>query len=444
VIAIDPYLVVRAGSLYLAAALTCAAWLWRPSTRASSSSLRAGAERRLLSGALLGAMWNLPAVLALNAVATRMGWWQFDARGGLLLGMPVDLLLSWSVLWGAVPALAAPSLPLTVITAIALAVDLVLMPAASPVVRLGPSWLVGEAVCLAAAFVPGQLLARWTIRDERLTERAVLQMLAFGGLMLFLLPAIAIEGSGSAWLNPFTLSRWRLSVALQLLGVPALVGLTAVQEFVTRGGGTPVPFDPPRRLVTTGIYAYIANPMQLSAVVLLILLGVVVRNAWIAAAGAMAHIYSAGLAGWDEDEDLRRRFGGAWRAYRSAVPRWIPRLRPWTRPDRAPARLFVAQTCGMCSEVGQWFAQRELRGLIIVAAETHPSQALRRITYEPADGSRSASGIEAIARALEHIHLGWALAGFALRLPIVNPLVQLIAYSSGAEPRLICDLPQLH
>jgi len=344
----------------------------------------------------------------------RTGWWHFEAHGGLLLGVPVDLLLSWSVLWGAVPALAFPSLPLAATAAIALAVDLVLMPAASPVVQLGPSWLAGEAMCLAAAFVPGQLLARWTMRDERLPARAALQIVAFSGLMIGVLPAIAIEGSGSAWLNPFTLPRWQLGTALQALAAPALLGLTAVQEFVTRGGGTPVPFDPPRRLVTTGIYAYIANPMQLSAVVLLIVIGLVVRNGWVAAAGVMAHIYSAGLAGWDEDEDLVQRFGVEWTAYRRGVPRWVPRLRPWQRPDHRPARLYVAATCGLCTEVGHWFARRGIRGCDIVAAETHRSQALRRITYEPADGSRAVSGIEAVARALEHIHLGWALAGFAL------------------------------
>jgi protein-S-isoprenylcysteine O-methyltransferase Ste14 len=425
VIAIDPYLLVRAGAIYLASVLTGAAWLWRRP------------QRRSATGALLGAIWNVPAVLLLNVLAVRFGLWRFDAHGGLLLGVPVDLLLSWSVLWGAVPALAFPSLPLTAITALALAVDLVLMPAASPVVRLGPLWLVGEAACLALAFVPGQLLARWTMRGERLPERAVLQMLAFSSLMVFLLPAIAIEGSGSAWLNPLTMPRWRLSLALQALALPALLGLTAVQEFVTRGGGTPVPFDPPRRLVTTGVYAYVANPMQLSAVMLLIVIGIVVRNAWVAAAGVMAHIYSLGLAGWDEDEDLRQRFGGDWIAYRRAVRRWIPRLRPWSRPDQRPARLFVAESCGMCSEVAQWFARRNIRGLVVVAAETHPSRALRRITYEPADGSRAASGVEAIARALEHIHLGWALVAFALRLPIVGPLAQLVADASGAEPRSI-------
>ena len=56
--------------------------------------------------------------------------------------------------------------------------------------------------------------------------------------------------------------------------------------------------------------------MQLSAVLLLVLLGLVVWNPWLAAAGVMAHLYSARLAGWDEGEDLRRRIGHAWTEYR--------------------------------------------------------------------------------------------------------------------------------
>ena len=119
---IDPYLVVRAGSLYVAVLLTAAAWMWR----------RPG--RRAFSGAVLAWFWNLPAVLALHLAADRLGWWNMKADGGVLLGMPVDVYLSWAWLWGAVPALAFPSLPIVLVAAIALAFDLALMPAAAPAV----------------------------------------------------------------------------------------------------------------------------------------------------------------------------------------------------------------------------------------------------------------------------------------------------------------------
>ena len=419
----DRYLLVRAASLYITVVATAIAWIVRrPSGRVAAA-------------ATLGFFANLSPLLLLNVAASRVGWWRFDASGGLLLGVPVDLWLAWAWLWGALPVLAFPSSRPAIAIAAALAVDLSLMPIAWPVVRLGPDWLRGEGVAIVVALVPGLLLARWTARDERLIGRSILQVLAFGGLLLFVIPAIAIDGSGRGWMNPLARPAWIVSLFAQLLAVPMVVGLSAVQEFVTRGGGTPVPFDPPRRLVTSGIYAYVRNPMQLSAVVLLALLGVVLWNPWIAAAGFVAHIYSAGLAGWDEDEDLRRRFGDAWSDYARNVPRWIPRTRPWYPRAASPARLFVAESCGMCSEVGRWFAQRSPRGLAIVAAESHPTP-LRRITYESADGG-TASGIEAIARALEHIHLAWACAAFVVRLPIVGALVQVLADASGAEPRTV-------
>jgi hypothetical protein len=75
----------------------------------------------------------------------------------------------------------------------------------------------------------------------------------------------------------------------------------------------------------------------------------------------------------------------------------------------------------MCRDVARWSEVRGGRHLTIVPAESHPSGALRRITYESADGVYRASGIDAVARALEHIHLGWALGGCVIGLPPTGP-----------------------
>jgi protein-S-isoprenylcysteine O-methyltransferase Ste14 len=340
-------------------------------------------------------------------------------------------------MWGALPILAFPTAPVAAIVAIAFSADLALMPAAAPVVRLGQTWLRGEIMALLAVLVPVQLLARWTCRDERLALRAALQMIGFAGMIGFAIPAMVIQSTGGRWLNPLTLPAWEVSLVAQALAMPLLIGVTAVQEFVTRGGGTPVPLDPPHRLVSSGIYSYVRNPMQIAGVLTLVMLGVIVRNAWVSVAGLMAHVYSIGLAGWDEDADLRRRFGDAWTTYCGGVPRWLPRFWPWHDPANSRSRLYVSETCGTCSQVARWFKARRPIGLSIVAAEAHPSHALQRITYEPFDGSPAASGIAAVARGLEHVHLGWAIAGFALRLPVVYPMVQLIVDASGGGPRTI-------
>ena len=33
-----------------------------------------------------------------------------------------------------------------------------------------------------------------------------------------------------------------------------------------------------------------------------------------------------------EEKNLERRFGAQYRVYKSNVPRWLPRLRPWHQP----------------------------------------------------------------------------------------------------------------
>jgi hypothetical protein len=182
--------------------------------------------------------------------------------------------------------------------------------------------------------------------------------------------------------------------------------------------------------------------MQTAAVLLLAGWGAILGSPWVAAAGLMGHLYSAGIAAWDETEDLEKRFGPPWRAYRAAVRRWCPRWRPW-RPAAAggadcrqgPARLYLARGCGPCSELARWFARRRPVGLLLLAAEDHPSRDLERLTYDPGDGASGEEGIAALARGLEHLHLGWALLGWCLRLPLIRPFLQLVADASGAGPR---------
>ena len=289
--------------------------------------------------------------------------------------------------------------PVGIVVAVALASISCAMPAAAPVLRLGPAWLArrGRRVDRRArSRSPAGAMDR--ARRAARPGAALLQVRRVRRPDDVGPAGDRDRGLGERLGEPLARPVWQIALIAQLLALPGIVGLSAVQEFVTRGGGTPVPFDPPKRIVTTGMYAYVRNPMQLSAVVLLLLLGVVLQNIWVAAAGVMAHLYSAGLAGWDEDEDLRRRFGDGWLAYRRGVRSWIPRLRPWHRPDRPPARLFVAESCGMCSEVGAWFlrarrpaARHRRRGNAPVAgADADHLRARRRLARRDRRRSRGA------------------------------------------------------
>jgi hypothetical protein len=152
-------------------------------------------------------------------------------------------------------------------------------------------------------------------------------------------------------------------------------------------------------------------------------------------------VYSAGIAEWDEGEDLARRFGGEWGRYRSEVGNWWPRWRPYhTGP---PALIYIARSCGPCSEVRAWLEARTPVGLQIVDAETLQAKSIRRMRYDPGDGSETVEGVRAMGRALEHLHLGWAMCGATLRLPVLWRFIQLLMDASGLDPREITMEPEL-
>jgi len=421
--------IIRAFALYLPVMSLICAWLIKRQVLKQRAAL------------LLSSLWVFVSLLPANLLAIRLGWWQFHAFGGMFLGIPVDLLLGWTVLWGSLPILLFPRTPIVITATVAFGLDWLLMPALHPVLEVKPQWLAGEAVALALCFIPAQLLARWTAEERRLYGRVLLQVILFAALILGTLPAIVLANTGGTWEALLRRPLWATSLLLQLLVVPAVIGLTAVQEFATRGHGTPLPYDPPSRLVVSGPYAYVANPMQISAMLMLVMWAVVLRSAWVAAAGVMAHIYSIGLATFDETNTMEARFGEAWTIYRRAVRNWVPRWRPW-RPSlgsatEPPARLYVSATCGMCSEVSRWFKRQGAVGIEIIPAEDYEGKPLERISYDAGGGSGLEQGVAAIARGLEHINLAWAFVGWSMRLPLVRQCLQLLVDASGGEKRVL-------
>ena len=53
----------------------------------------------------------------------------------------------------------------------------------------------------------------------------------------------------------------------RIIAIGAAIVIGCVFEFRWRGIGTPAPFDPPRRLVISGLYRWVRNPMYLGMAV---------------------------------------------------------------------------------------------------------------------------------------------------------------------------------
>jgi protein-S-isoprenylcysteine O-methyltransferase Ste14 len=389
---------------------------------------------------LLSLIWTLPTLLILQRINLFTNWWTFHPERAALIGMPLELYFGWAVLWGVIPPLAFRKLDLPEVVVIMGVLDLWLMPLSRPLLRLQGHWLLGEAAALALVLVPAFCVARWTLDNERLELRATLQVVTSGLLFLFFLPEVVfairpIANMTSVW-QPLTHTQGLLrQAAIQLILLLAVPGVSAVTEFAQRGFGTPIPYDPPQRIVTSGIYRYCANPMQLSCAIVMLLWALLLRNPWLVLAAAMSTFYSAGIAHWDEDHDLAARFRESWQHYRTAVPAWRFRWRPYHAG--LPARLYFARSCDPCSEIRRWIERRNPVGLELLDAETLPMGTIRRLRYDPADGTPPVEGIVAFARALEHLNLAWAYCGITLRLPMLHQALQLIMDASGLGPRTI-------
>lgn len=151
--------------------------------------------------------------------------------------------------------------------------------------------------------------------------RALTYATLFVGFLLVFLPQRIVARAGliiPAEPGPAQIA----GVLLALAG--ALLALSCVLTFVFQGRGTPAPFDPPRRLVIRGPYAWVRNPMYIGAATALL------GAASYASSSALV-LYALGFVGVThlfvvlyEEPTLRRMFGQEYAQYCARVNRWIP------------------------------------------------------------------------------------------------------------------------
>jgi protein-S-isoprenylcysteine O-methyltransferase Ste14 len=128
-----------------------------------------------------------------------------------------------------------------------------------------------------------------------------------------------------------------MGMLLSLAGAAALlIGLTlfisTVTHFARTGRGTLAPWDPPRNLVVKGVYRYVRNPMISSVMFILLAESLLTGSPriviWFIAFVALNLV----LIPFVEEPALIARFGERYSIYKGNVPRWLPRVKPWTAP----------------------------------------------------------------------------------------------------------------
>jgi protein-S-isoprenylcysteine O-methyltransferase Ste14 len=155
---------------------------------------------------------------------------------------------------------------------------------------------------------------------------------------------VIAPGTFARWI-PWRISMWRLEPALLgwrgtrvlgavFVGAGLVVLVDSFARFALEGRGTPAPLMPTERLVASGWYRYVRNPMYVAVVSAILgqALFFASRPLLLYAAVVWLAFYVFVLG--YEEPTLRARYGREYEEYCAAVRRWWPRLRPFRGPGR--------------------------------------------------------------------------------------------------------------
>lgn len=165
--------------------------------------------------------------------------------------------------------------------------------------------------------------------------RRLLSILLLPVLVVLVIPArlrALYPAYDSRWPTSSNLHGPARSAAILLFTLSFALFAWCVVLFARIGRGTLAPWDPTRNLVASGPYRLVRNPM-ISAVAMMLLAQALFWGSWLLALWAalfvlINHTYFV----LSEEPGLERRFGDDYRAYKAAIPRWLPRLRFTTNP----------------------------------------------------------------------------------------------------------------
>ena len=110
----------------------------------------------------------------------------------------------------------------------------------------------------------------------------------------------------------------------------AAIVLDSFGRFALQGLGTPAPVLPTKHLVVTGLYRHVRNPMYVGVTAAIFGQGLLFGDQDTLAYGVLVWLAFHLFVYLYEEPTLRRTFGEEYETFCRNVPRWIPRVLPWS------------------------------------------------------------------------------------------------------------------
>lgn len=249
----------------------------------------------------------------------------------LFMGVPLDLHFGYACLWGTGVCLLWENAwtlmkPMLFISVVTLTVFWDRWGLSSGYIFATESsdWQMWNLIVHAALPFISVNFYRLVDENRAIVLRSVVYAMGYFVLFYFMLPAVVLSSSFGR--PHFPADKIREMVLLLMLF--SLPGAWAAGQFAISGRGTPLPLDPTRKLIVTGPYAYVRNPMQISVV------GVTAIWAYVTCSYAMWGYFAILVLGIQllrihEEDGLHRRFGDRYKRYSRRVWLWVPKLIPY-------------------------------------------------------------------------------------------------------------------
>jgi protein-S-isoprenylcysteine O-methyltransferase Ste14 len=161
-----------------------------------------------------------------------------------------------------------------------------------------------------------------------------------GSTLFFLIAPVTVGFVVPWWIAgwrvaaPFLGEPWLRATGIVIVGTGAVPLIESFARFALVGLGTPAPIAPTRHLVVTGFYRYTRNPMYVGVLAIILGNGLVLGNPTVLGYGLIVAVaFNLFVLGYEEPT-LRRQFGAEYAEFCAHVPRWLPRLTPWTPATR--------------------------------------------------------------------------------------------------------------
>jgi protein-S-isoprenylcysteine O-methyltransferase Ste14 len=141
-------------------------------------------------------------------------------------------------------------------------------------------------------------------------------------LFLVMFPILILKSFGE-W--PPSWDRLSSIIGALMFAAFSAIGVLSARALVKNGEGTPLPLNATKKLVVTGPYKYVRNPMAIAGLGQGLAVSIIFQSIEVAMYCILGMVVWNYLVRPVEEEDLKKTFGHEFNLYSAQVSCWIPR-----------------------------------------------------------------------------------------------------------------------